>query len=406
MTYKWIRKYLLTAISLGVFGIVFSCKGTNTPQNPDVPGGGGDGGFKVSFSVVPRAGGEIEASVDGKPIQTGSMVKKDSEVVFNLILKGGDFIVENWSENVTVERNNPLKARLKVVKNESVFVSLKTNESEDPELRLLELNIYNKLVDISDLENIKVEVEDFIETLSSNDITGIFNYGTHRQPEEISVKVDKDRLAKGETLVRLSVPPVEKKYKFWTQLVKITRKEAPEKDDIFQQAQVEAIEVALLPAKKKGGRYTYEDYVALGNFVSEKPGPYKAQDALTAYVAVRVKKEKPESGNDYDISLENKSTYLPSKKLVRGKGNEASYLELKEVVLAKGYNTLEITVKSPDGSQVGVYTVTVEYDGGPELLELPLAKRKMLPGVYCPAQRRHAPGETPDYVWFIGIAGW
>lgn len=45
--------------------------------------------------------------------------------------------------------------------------------------------------------------------------------------EEIKVKVNKEHLNEQETVVKLSIPPVEGQYKPWRQLVTIRRKDAP-----------------------------------------------------------------------------------------------------------------------------------------------------------------------------------
>jgi len=176
-------------------------------------------------------------------------------------------------------------------------------------------------------------------------------------------------------------------------------------DDIPEKVRVDGIEVALLTAKVVDYQYKLEDYALLENFNSKSSGPYTAVDAKTAYVAMRVKVEKPSNG-DYEVKVNNKTTYIEPKSFSRGTGKEASYLVFRKVTLSKGHNILEITVKSPDGTQTGTYTVIVKYDGGPDPVKLPMKDRRMIRGVYCPAQRRPLAGEKPDFVWLIGIAGW
>ena len=395
MTYKWIRKLFLIAISFLTLGIFFSCKGQNKPNAQKDT-------FQVIFKVVPKEQGEITATVDGTPITSGTEVKRGKEVVFTLVPRA-DYTIEKWhGGGVDVDEEDTLMARLKVIQDVTVTAVLKS--SKDPSLKLNSLKMYHKDVTITNPDDIKVEVENFVKTLSSSDVEATFTYGIHTTPEEIKVKVDKAILEDGDTLVKLSVPPVEGKYKYWNQMVKITRKEAGTPNDIPEECKVDAIEVALRTAKVVNNQYKLEDFVLLDNFRSDSSGPYTAADAKTAYVSVRVKAEKPSTG-DYYVQLTNRTTYIAAQTLQRGTGKDASYFITGRAILSKGYNILDVKVKNPNGT-IGTYTIMIKYDGGPDPLKLEMKKRKMLPGIYCPAQRKPLEGEAPDYVWMICMTGW
>lgn len=391
MTYKWIRKSFLIAISFLLFGLVFSCKTQN-----DVPNKSGK--FVITFKVTPEEGGSITAIADDVPIESGAKVKKNTEVVFTLTLKG-NYTIDKWlGDGLKTNENNSLVFRLKV--SQDVMVEAKLKDTSDPSLELKSLRMYNKDVELTNSNDVKVEVENFVQTLDSDDVVAKFTYGTHTIPEEIEVKIDKNRLGDDSTFVNLSVPAVEGSYKPWNQQVKITRKTAPEPGYIPEEVRLSGIEVALLTKKKK-----YENYVSVRDFISTSSGPYLAtEDAKTAYVAIRVKAEKPFSG-DYRIELNNKTAYIETRKFSRGSNEESSYLILKDIALSKGHNVLEISVKSPVSDETRVYTVIVKYDGGPDPLTLEMEKRNVLAGVYCPAQRKPLEGESPDFVWMICISG-
>lgn len=398
MTYKRIRKPFLIAISFLTVWLTFACKGQNDSNNPSVAEE-----FAIAFRVMPSEGGNIKATVDGKPITSGALLKKDSEVVFNLETEG-DYTIDEWlGAGVTPDKDNPLTAKLKVSRKVTAIAKLK--RSTDPKLVLDSLSMYKKGVGITNLNDVKVEVENFVKTLDSSDVVAKFTYGTQTMPKEITVKVDKHTLNEGENSVKLSVPPLEGSYGPWAQMVKITRKATPEQEDIHEKVQLNAIEVALLTTKLHAGQYKYDEYAPVEKFNPEVAGPYMAkEDAKTAYVAIRVKKEKPESG-DYEVKLTNTTSYIKTASFSRS-ATDPAYLVLKKIALSKGHNILEIEVKSPDGAKTGKYVVVVKYDGGPDPVKLEMSKRKMLPGVYCPAQRKPLEGETPDYMWVICFAGW
>ena len=395
MTYKWVRKSFLIAISFLMFGLILSCRGPSNSTNKE--------DAVVTFNVTPSDGGKIIATVAGKSIESGANVKKESEVVFTLVPEG-NYIIDKWDgEGVKVDSDNSFVARLKVSQDVTVQARLKT--TTDPELKLHSLKMYHKDVNITNLSDVKIEVENYVKEVNPNNVEATFTYGTQTTPKKIDVKLDKNQLGDGETVVRLSVLPLAGSYRYWSQEVKITRKAAPEPEHIHPDARVETIEVALLTSKKASGQYKYEDYALVNGFEADSSGPYTAKDAKTAYIAVRVKVEKP-SGLDYKIELTNTTTYMSPMKFSRGSAENASYFILKKVPLSKGYNILEIKVKSPDNTEEGKYTVTLKYDGGPDPSTLKMTERNRLPGVYCAAQRKPLEGESPDYIWMIGIAGW
>ena len=358
--------------------------------------------FKITFLASPSEQGNVTATVDGNSIESGvTPIEKDKVVIFTLEPKAG-YTIESW-EGANKDINNPLMAGLKVSKNATVTAKLKNKVDSD--LTLASLRIHHKDVDISNLSDLKVEVENFVKTLNSSDIVATFTYDDVKFSKEIVVKVDKNVLNEGDTLVSLNVPTLLGSYKAWERQVKIKRKVAPQPNTISNEIKLEGIEVALLTPKMVNGQYKLESYIPVENFSFNNAGPYTAQDAKTAYIAVKLKAEKPASG-DYSIELTNKTTYLEPILFSRSSEGEDIYFVPRKVTLSKGYNVLEIKVKSHDGTKEGVYTVIVKYSGGPNPLDKPLEERKMLDGIYCPAQRKPLEGEKPDFVYLIAIAGW
>lgn len=398
MTYKWISKSFLVAIPLLVFGILFSCKNPNQTEGSAVT---------VNFGVSQADGGNIVATVNDMPIANGSKVAQGSEVVFNLMI-AGDYILEDWSgDGLEIDKDDPTVARCKAVSNLTVQANLTT--TNDPALKLESLDVYHKNVDIANLNDVQIEVENTIKTLDVSDVFATFTYGAQTTPQEIRVKFDKKHLGEVETVVMLNVPPLKGKYKAWNQTIKIKRKEPSTVNDIPGKCEIEGIEVALLTYKYSGSnRYVLEDYIPCDNFKPDVSGLYTAKDAKTAYVDVRVKSTKKHHNGDYKVEITNRTTYIAPVELQRGKKNP-EYIALqgnKLIALSKGLNILDIKVKSPDGTQEGTYSVALKYDGGPNQAKLEVNKRRMLPGVYCPAQRKPLAGEKPDFVWMMGVAGW
>lgn len=391
MICKWVRNSFLIAISFFLVGIVFSCK----HENDDATKG-------ITFKVTPEEAGEIIATVNASPIKSGDVLEEGSEVIFRLVAKG-NYTIDEWV-GAKEDKRDRMKARLIV--SGSAIVEAKMKTTNDPELKLESLNMYRRGVNITNLEDVKIEVENYVKTLSSSDVVATFTYGTQTTGREISVKVDKELLKEGENSVRLSVPPDEGKYRSWNQMVTIIRKEAKTPDFVQPVVRLNGIDVAMLTAKKSSGKYKYDDYISIENFESDAAGPYVvASDAKTAYVAVRVKVQKPSNG-DYTVKLTNTTTYIQPLSFSRLSGDEDAYLKVEKVPLSKGRNVLEIEVKSPNSTDVGKYVVIVNYDGGPDPVALKMSERKMLPIVYLAAQRKPLEGENEDAVWLICMAGW
>lgn len=395
MTYKWIKKPFLIAISFLAFGILFSCKG------PNKPGGSDEKEFLITFKVSDKSVGSISATVDGTPITSGvTKVKKGKEVIFTLAIeKPNIYVLENW-DGATQDTNNPLMAKLTVSKDEIVTAKVK---KLDPDLVLSSLNMYERDVDISNLDDVKIDVENIVSTLDSNDVVAMFTYGTQTTPEQIKVDVDKANLDVGENIVTLSVQAVKGKYKAKEQKVKIIRKEKPQTTDaVPAEARLEAIEIAIV--REKGGKAKLEEFQPLKDFKSDSAGPYEMQEAKTAYIELKAKVAKPASGDDFSVRVVNTTTYIDP--AIFSRSADGSYFNKERITLSKGYNILEVRVKSPDKTKEGVYTVVVKYAGGPDPLALKPGKRSIIPGIYCPAQRKPLAGEVPDLVWMIAIAGW
>ncbi|MGP1520518.1 MAG: InlB B-repeat-containing protein [Treponema sp.] len=356
--------------------------------------------FKITFLAFPSDQGNVTATVDGYPIESGiTPVEKDKVVIFTLTPKAG-YTIEDW-EGANKDVNNPLMASLKVSKNATVTAKLKTKV--DSELTLTSLCVHHKEMDISNLSDLKMEVENFVKTINSSDIVAMFTYDDVKFPKEIIVEVDKNALDEGDTIVNLSVPALIGSYKAWGRQVKITRKPAPTLNAIPNEIKIESIEISLLAWEN--GKYKYGDYVPIENFNSNNAGPYTSQEAKTAYVAVRLKAEKPATV-DYSIELANKTTYLKPISFLRATDDDSYFGAGMPTVLSQGYNVLEVKVKSPDNSKEGVYTIIVKYSGGPNPLAMPLEKRKMIDGIYCPVQRKPLEGEKPDFVYLISMAGY
>ena len=177
---------------------------------------------------------------------------------------------------------------------------------------------------------------------------------------------------------------------------------------------LESIEVAIVD--EESGRAKLEEFKSLEGFKSEKSGTYQTEEAKTACITLKVKKAKPASGDDFEVEVSNKTTYIEPLKFMREPEGDDSYFVLKEkynekwynkvVALSKGRNILEIKVKNPDKSVEGTYTVSVQYAGGPDPVALEMDERHIIPGIYCPAQRKPLEGEKPDLVWMIVMAGW
>lgn len=397
MKHKWIRGYLLIAIFFPIVGFMFSCKGVNNKEE-----------VVITFAASPIDKGIVSATVDGVPIKSGvTKVEKGKEVIFTLkIISPSIYTIDGWEGEGVVVSNNPLVAKLTVSKD--VTVTAKIREI-GYNLVLSSLKIHNKVVDISNLDNLNVKVENFFDTIVPENVVAMFTTEVQETPEKFEVIVDKTVLSVGENTVKLTVPCVAGKNEVWEKEVKITRMDLDVPNEIPSEVKLEAIEVAIISEKSGNGKI--EAFKPLKDFESGKSGPYETEQAKTAYIALKMKIAKPSNG-DFSIEVSNKTTYIKPVIFSRSTEGDSNYFVknsqdiLDFVTLSKGLNILEVKVKNPDSSKTGVYTIMIHYDGGPDPLEKELDKRKIIPGIYCPAQRKPLEGENPDFVWMICIAGW
>ena len=224
MMNKWIRRHLLISFSFFVAWLIFSCKNPNKPNEvkPDVK----KEEFIITFGTYPETEGSVTAISDGKPIISGiTKIEKGKEVIFTLtIKKSHSYEVDGW-EGAVKDKDNPLIARLKVSKNTKVTAKLKKIKGEDSSLFLSSLEIFKQKLDISNLDDVKMDVENSVESILATDVIAMFTYGVQTTPIKLDVALDKSVLILGENIVRLSVPALSGSYKSFEQLVKITRKE-------------------------------------------------------------------------------------------------------------------------------------------------------------------------------------
>jgi len=395
MTYKRIRKSFLLGISFLAFGILFSCKNPNkTPGNSTEE----ETEFSLTFGVSPEDAGSIVATVDGVPIESGAKVGKDKEVILTLTINNVQtHELERWN-GAAKDKDDPLKAKVKIFKDTTVTAKLKIR-TPDPDLVLSSLSIFDKGLDISNLNDIKTEVEYVFADLAPNNVVAMFTYGDSKKPTKIDVSVDKEKLEVGNNTIKLSVEGSFGNYKKWEQEVKINRKDGGN-SDVPNELKLDAIEFSTVI--EKDGRPKGKPYKLVNNFESGKRGPYTIDEAQTAYIDIKVKAAKPSSG-DISVELTNTTTYISPVTLSRNASNE-NYFNPKRVALSKGYNIIEIKVEA--SGKDTTYEVVVYYAGGPDPNTLPMQKRKIIPGVYCPIQRKELEGEVEDKVWLILIAGW
>ena len=401
MTYKQTRKYFLAAISFLAFGILFSCKNQNKNDVPDEK----KEEFVITFGASPENEGSVVATLDGNPIKSGvTKVSKGKEVVFTLTISNSNaYELEDWDGGAVKDSSNPLMAKLTVSSNTTVTAKLKTKKP-DPELTLASLKLYKTDINISNLSDIKIEVDNLVPILRSTDVDAEFTYGEQTTPKRIDVNVDKGKLNIGLNTIKLSVQAVPGEYKYWEQEIKITRKEGDTPSvAIPAEARLESIEVAIVAEKK--GKAKVEEFKPLEGFNGEESGPYAMEEAKTAYIELNVKVAKPSSG-EFTIQAVNKTTYIAPVAFSRKSGDQEGYFKKNRIVLSKGLNVIEVKVKSPDGSKEGIYTIVVQYGGGPDPSTLEMKDRNIIPGIYCPTQRKHLDGEKPDYVLLMAIAGW
>ena len=170
------------------------------------------------------------------------------------------------------------------------------------------------------------------------------------------------------------------------------------------EVKLEPIEVALVDQKK--GNPLVKEFKLLEGFDSGKYGPYTMEAAKTAYIEVKMKVGKASTGN-FTIEAVNKTTYLPPVQFQRKTGDQNGYFKQNRITLSKGDNTIEVKLKDSDKGKEFVYTIMVQYGGGPDPTTVAKVEdRKIIPGIYCPTQRKPLDGEKPEFVWLMCIAGW
>ena len=181
----------------------------------------------------------------------------------------------------------------------------------------------------------------------------------------------------------------------------------PPVPDVQSKIKIENVEIALINKSNKK-----EEFKKLRNFSVDNEGPYSAEEAETAYVTLQVTAKKPAS-SDYSISVVNTNTYEQTLSFDRDSADPQNLFVLgKNIALAKGKNNLELTVVSSDRTVSKKYKIVVNYDGGQDYSD-PKANTptKLIPGIYCPAQRKSIEGETEEdgkaepFLWVISIAG-
>lgn len=393
---KLTKGWLFLAISLFVFGSFFSCNDPARNNGVGVENGGKET-YEVRFAISREDQGNITATVDGASISNGAKVEKGKKITFTVKLNDPNaYEVYSWEEATT--GSELTKATLIVEKNTSVLAIIKGKDEKAPTIK--SLRIYGKNVDVDELDDANIEVENFVKTLTSYDIVATFSL--HGVLQEFPLTADKANLDVGANIVTVTLAPLVGQYIGWKGKVKITRKGAEQAKTLDSDVTLEALEVALVGVKD--GRANIEAFNAVNGFNASSSGYYEIEDAKTAYVALKMKKAKPASG-DFSIELTNKTAYEAPVVFERNTTGDQSYFGEKKIALSQGYNVLEVKVSNSDKSKTGVYTLVVKYNGGPNPLTIPLAQRKTLPGVYCPAQRKPLEGESPDLIWLMAIAG-
>ena len=175
--------------------------------------------------------------------------------------------------------------------------------------------------------------------------------------------------------------------------------------------QVESIKIANFDEE---GVVASSAFTDVTDFNKANSGPYSVSKKMkTAHIALRIEKAKPTQG-DFAVYVENANSYLPKAELVRGTGAYEAYFvnqtpansrALPSVVLARGKNTILVTVSSVDKSKQITYKIVVEYK------EPGLRQSKVLSGIFCPANKKLSEqdkkgGEKEELLWPIFFAGW
>jgi len=157
------------------------------------------------------------------------------------------------------------------------------------------------------------------------------------------------------------------------------------------------------------GKVVPEDFKEVANFSKDKAGPYDLGKPKTAHLSVKVEIEEPDE-DDFSIIVENKNTYLQPVRLIRQEGgkDDDRFTSKNHILLSKGKNTIAIKIKHPEGKEIE-YRFIAEYDGGPVIDDGKIVKKgSLIPGIYCPAQRKNSKEDTgpEELLMPIFIAGW
>lgn len=165
---------------------------------------------------------------------------------------------------------------------------------------------------------------------------------------------------------------------------------------------VKSITFASLDVNNKTDKNAFKE---AGGFNKDYNGPYTIgeNDVKTAHLVVRVDIDKPAGDNDFTIEISNENSYLTPVKFSRKTiGEDAGvFTSKKNVILAKGANNILVNITAPDGKKDS-YHFVVKYSGGPD----EKTANRLIPGVYCPTQRKPSAGEKEEHIWVAYIAGW
>lgn len=181
-----------------------------------------------------------------------------------------------------------------------------------------------------------------------------------------------------------------------------TKKKKKHKNNITEEVpkdvQLSSIKIALVDSSNQVG-----EFKDVQNFNAEKRGPYEAtEDAETAYISLKVEL-KAENSGDITISATNTNAFEGAVSLQKGSGND--FTTERKIILSKGINTLDVKVLSRTTEIEDIYKVNILYAGGPSEPGSYSPENAPIPGIYCPTQRKEAPGETKELIWIICIGG-
>lgn len=156
----------------------------------------------------------------------------------------------------------------------------------------------------------------------------------------------------------------------------------------------------LFTTLQENGKVDTDSFKEAKGFLKEYDGSYylNEEDVKTAHLVVRVDIDKPQGNDDFKIKISNENSYLEPVEFERKKGGV--FASDKNVILSKGENKILVKITAPSGKEA-VYKFVAKYGGGPsETTE----KRRVIPGVYCPTQRKASAGETEELLWAVYIS--